>query len=129
MLDYLPSEIDYQARVNAGISLLDEKWPEWWRAVNVVRLNIASGNSCLTAQAAQILGIGEDWMTGMDYFALDDESYILHGFNGESTPFIAGKWQEGWEEYEHEDACAVLTALWKNAIRERRKTAGLSITL
>lgn len=132
MRNYSPDEIDYSARVNEGIKLLDEKWADWWRLTRTDILDISSGTFCMTAQAARILGIGSSWISGMNYFGLDDESYILHGFNVEDTPYVANdegdfNTQEGWEAYENDQALDILTSLWVSAIVERRAKARLNI--
>jgi len=132
-LIYLPGDIDYSARVAKGVALLDERFPDWWKLLNLDTLNVSDGMACVTAQAAQHLGVGRDWLDGMRHFGLtndantaDDNTYIAHGFNAEDVPFDDFDVTEGWGRYSNSDALDRLTNLWRLVVLERR---ALSITL
>ena len=134
MLDYFPTDIDYSARVAKGIELLDEKFPDWWKRMDLDTLDVANGMACVTAQSAQLLEVGDDWLDGMYYFGLNNDShsdknntYIAHGFNAEDVPWMDGDVQEGWENYSNTETLDRLTNMWRLVILERR--SALSITL
>lgn len=78
------NEIDYAARVAKGAALLDEKRPGWECLIDLDTLDIANGAVCVTAQLSGV----SDFRTGMKQLDLtsgDDGTYVLHGFNAEST--------------------------------------------
>lgn len=134
MLDYLPTDIDYSARVAKGVALLDEKFPDWWKLINLDTLDVSHGLHCVTAQSAKILDVGRDWLDGAEYFGLtsmsedvNDNTYIAHGFNAEDVPYVTHEIQEGWENYSNSDTLDRLTNMWRLVILERR--AAWSITL
>jgi len=134
LIDYLPGDIDYAARVAKGIALLDERFPDWWIQINLDTLDVSDGTACVTAQSAQLLEMGGDWLDGAQYFGLtwesnnvSDNTYIAHGFNAEDMPWRDGDVLKGWENYSSVGALIELTNLWRLVILERR--AVLSITL
>lgn len=134
MLDYLPTDIDYSARVAKGVALLDDKFPDWWKLLNLDTLDVSNGQNCVTAQSAQLLEVGDDWLDGMYHFGLNNDShradsntYIAHGFNAEDKPYDDDyETQKGWESYSNAEALDRLTNMWRLVILERR--AVLSIT-
>jgi len=104
-------------RVEKGISLLDERWPVWWtesEGVDIDVLDISAGHHCMTAQAAQRLGIGGGvWLDGLRHFELTDGqygSYVGHGFNVGDSEFPSTEFD-------------ILNDLWRSAIIKRREAA------
>lgn len=128
--DYRPEDINYAERVSRGIALFDEQWPEWWtedKGVNIDILDIGSGSRCMTAQGAQILGVGDYWHQGRDHFGLttgNNGTYISHGFNTESSyNYETGEYRKGWEDFDPDIAIDTLNALWQSEIIRRREAA------
>lgn len=115
------TEIDYEARVAKGIALLDETYPDWVKTIDVERLDIRSGRSCVTAQLAQYYqGRDANHEDGMEMLHLtyDDDatgSYTEHGFNAESwsAPGMP-------EEYSQDEVYCTLTAIWEREITARQ---------
>lgn len=75
------TDIDYAARVQRGIALLDEKWPAWATEINLDVLRIESGDHCVTAQYAGLKYGDWHFATGMVKLGLDSAAYGAHGFN------------------------------------------------
>lgn len=129
--DYRPEDVNYAERVQKGIALLDEQWADWWKEIDTDRLDISSGSSCMTAQAAQFhQGPGANWRDGMALFGLTEGNwgtYIEHGFNVDSSwNSEAATYREGWEEWTSEDAdmaFSELNRLWRTEILKRREAA------
>src|SRR6266446_8482282 len=127
--EYLPEDIDYAARVKAGINILDQKWPEWWSEIDINTLEIRSSKCCVTAQLSGIKGFGYWWREGLEYLGIVDEvTAVNSGFNVESSPYIYTDhhdWEvpEGWENYTFGNACDILTEIWKREIMARRGEA------
>lgn len=114
----MSEEIDYAARVQRGITLLDQKWPAWATEINLDRLDIESDYSCMTAQYAASRG-SSGWEDGMEMLGIDSSGeYAQHGFNGDYTYDSDGAFvgiPSG--------AYAALNGLWKAAIEARRAQA------
>lgn len=107
----MSEDIDYAARVQRGIALLDQKWPAWATEISLSMLDIESGNNCVTAQYAYHHGDAGGWTEGRDMLDIDSRAeYAEHGFNGVETE--AGSVPP--------EAYATLNGLWKAAILERR---------
>jgi hypothetical protein len=105
----MSDDIDYAARVQRGIALLDEKWPTWATDVDLDRLDIENTHNCMTAQYAQRLNTPDgDWVDGKRALGLDAEAYSAHGFNAETSS------AKGYD---------ALNRLWKAEIVRRRKAA------
>ncbi len=102
------SEIDYAARVRRGAALLDEKWPTWAQDIDLEKLDVRSGYRCVTAQYAGSKGREPWYGTGQHLLGLDEEAYVLHGFNSEQG-----------EDREY----AALNRLWRDLIIQRREAA------
>lgn len=98
---------DYAARVAKGVALLDEKRPGWERELDLDRLDIADGTSCVTAQ----LSGQNSWLTGMNQLGLEIETYEEHGFRAPD------------EEWVLRDAYGTLNALWREVITGRLTAA------
>lgn len=147
----MPTQAEYEARMQKGIELLDVQFPEWWEKINLDTLDIASGTMCMTAQSYGIK-TGEDpyWTKGADMFGLDPygegegsnyenvSDYIGHGFNSESqesvTDYDADVPDEGglpgfpgWEDYDYVTAVDGLTQMWRHEILLRRHEASKSL--
>lgn len=122
-----PQNIDYVARVERGIDLLDEQWSVWWtedEGINLDVLDVSHGRRCVTAQAAQRNNVGSYWTDGAKLFGLtmgNGGTYISHGFNIDSPYDSLGDTREGWEDYSEEEAYNTLNALWREAILTRRE--------
>lgn len=111
------TKIDYEARVQKGIDLLDEKMPDWAEQIVLRELNIRSGCYCVTAQ----LSGEQDYSVGMALLGLEegeqnDGSYTLHGFQVEDpdAPGLP-------DDYDEVDAFDTLNTIWKREIRERQE--------
>lgn len=120
-------DINYPARVVAGITLLDAKVPTWWRTdhehpIDLDILNIASGADCVSAQLSGTHD-GSAFIRGRDMLGLTDVSYLLHGFSAEND--VAENIPVG-RNYDDDEAFDLLTTLWANVIRVRR---GLPVDL
>lgn len=72
--------IDYSARVEKGVALLDKVVPDWFTRIDTDRLDIANGYLCVTAQVAD-----DSWRVGMTMLGLEWDSYIEHGFHVRSS--------------------------------------------
>ena len=116
--------INYEERVARGIALLDERVPDWVDMINLDRLDIRSGEFCVTAQIARFMFDDPHYATGMDYLGLEnsedynDGSYTDHGFNVES--WRAPNMPDG---YDPEDGYGVLNTIWKREISARLESA------
>lgn len=99
------TDIDYAARVQRGIALLDIKWPNWATEIDLETLDIESSERCVTAQyAGQKFGFA-DFGEGMYRLNLDSYALAACGLNVKSGD---------WPGY------ATLTALWRAEIVRRR---------
>jgi hypothetical protein len=114
------NEIDYEARVAKGITLLDKKVPDWLDIVDDETLDIRDGTLCVTAQiASHKFGIFS-YIEGMGLLRLEEGNYLTgsyteHGFNAETDD--CPNMPPG---YTQDDAYATLNAIWKREIAARR---------
>jgi hypothetical protein len=104
-------EIDYAARVQRGIALMDEKWPDWATEINLEKLDIADGSACMTAQYAQRDDSWANWVDGCRALDLSSDSYTEHGFRADD---------------DRQGDYPTLNGLWKAEI-ERRRAQGRAI--
>lgn len=100
------ADIDYAARVQRGIALMDEKWPNWATEIDLDRLDIADGMACMTAQYAQQQEANRNWITGKKLLSLDMDAYEEHGFKADDA--------------DETTAYPTLNGLWKAEIERRR---------
>jgi len=111
----MSEEIDYAARVQRGIALMDVKWPNWATEIDLEKLDIADGDCCVTAQYYLSTGAEDEfqanWEYGRGLLGLDSLDYEEHGFNG------AG-WTTGIRV--PEESYDILNGLWKAEIERRR---------
>jgi hypothetical protein len=110
------TEIDYEARVQRGIALLDEKMPGWEDRIDVSALNISSAMHCVTAQLSDV----HSYVKGMEMLGLQDSwesdgSYTQHGFSAENS--FADGLPEGYDQAE---AFQILTEIWMREIAARQ---------
>lgn len=107
------TDIDYAARVAKGIALLDVKWPEWATEIDLDRLDIQNGSSCLTAQYARKQG-RDSWFTvGQGLLGLSQGDYENHGFDVDAD--VDTRLMDPVYE--------TLNGLWKAEIEHRRTAA------
>lgn len=119
----MSEDIDYAARVQRGIALLDQKWPAWATEINLDTLDIQTSENCVTAQydgaMRRVEGAdpkGRWYEQGMHRLGIeDDETYADHGFNGDHTYDDDGDFAGITP-----GAFEALNGLWKAAILERR---------
>jgi len=104
----MPEEIDYRARVARGIALMDEKWPHWATEIDLEKLDIESGDVCMTAQYSAVHGGSSNWRDGMHMLNLGLNSYTEHGFRADDG---------------YQDDYATLNYLWRGEIERRRAQA------
>ena len=107
------TDIDYAARVAKGAALLDAERPGWERELDLSTLNIANGETCVTAQLSGV----NRWWAGMTQLGLTEGTggtYISHGFNAES-----GEDKDLTEGYDQQAAYATLNTLWRELITAR----------
>jgi len=106
------ADIDYAARVQRGIALLDEKWPGWATEIDLEKLDIRHDERCVTAQYAASRGGSSSWQTGERLLGLEEGGeYELHGFN------VA--WEAVAPAIDRD--YATLNGLWKAEIIRRRE--------
>lgn len=118
--------IDYEARADAGIALIDEKFPGFLdEHLNLLRLDVQLGDRCVTAQLAQwhLDDSAANYIEGMEILGLEEDgehgtidgTYTDHGFNAEDygTPGLP-------EDYDRTNAYDTLTDIWRRKISERR---------
>jgi hypothetical protein len=105
------------------MKFFDELLPEWWEAINLDRLDLASCEDCMCGQLAGDLGrLDGDSHSPFgfvfaEFFNYQIEESIRHGF---SLPFTE---QEGDYDRDHElliQNYEVLTQTWIEAIEARR---------
>jgi hypothetical protein len=106
-------DIDYAARVQRGIALLDEKWPGWATEIDLERLDISEGDRCMTAQYAECRAGYASFQCGQNLLGLSDRAYEVCGFNadGQSTGEAVDSDRGGYD---------TLNGLWKAEIERRR---------
>lgn len=109
----MSEDIDYAARVQRGIALMDEKWPTWAQDIDLEELDIYSSYHCATAQYAEHMGEESYFKDGQALLGLTNAEYIRHGFNARTDE----NGETVMEDYES------LTALWKAEIIRRREAA------
>jgi hypothetical protein len=99
----MSEEIDYAARVQRGIALMDVKWPAWATEIDLEKLDISSAIACMTAQYSAAQGAESHWRNGRLLLNLDMEAYERHGF-----------------VVDEDSDYAALNGLWKAEIERRR---------
>lgn len=100
----------YDARIAAGMAVLDEHMPGWERRIDLETLEMASTCRCVVGQLAAD-GDTPDTVLGIRSINLDPDD-----FEGEFWPTALGF----SVETRHERATyRGLTTAWKRAIRER----------
>ena len=127
-------------RVAAGAAFLDEHDPEWWRAdveraINLDKLDLASGDSCILGQRCPVslianrLGIDPDGLDSDDFevayeamalslgASVDRESRTRVDNWAAPLGFQAVQAPSGFRDIPDYDG---LTAEWKRVITERR---------
>lgn len=115
---------DITERVERGAALLDGKRPDWWREIDLDRLDIGSRCGCIIGQLAGLTqasdrGLTYEWATRQLDVGYSDE--IPMGFEAPTTreygsnraPTIAAEY-------------AALTEAWRDLILARRSAAEAS---
>ena len=104
-------------RVAAGAAFLDEYDPDWWRAVNLITLDLNDGGLCILGQRCP-----QEVLRNFDLDADPENAYVAH------LRHLAS----GGDEFEQYDWAIDhgfisrgpfepgLTAEWKRVIGERR---------
>jgi hypothetical protein len=118
----MSEEIDYAARVQRGIALMDEKWPDWATEIDLDTLDIGESDRCVTAQYDAFMQKAEDrehvsgwYFEGMKRLGIgDNETYAAHGFNGDYV------FEDGEINGVTPGAFDALNGLWKAEIERRR---------
>lgn len=114
----MSEEINYAERVQRGIALLDEKWPTWAKDIDLDKLDIRSGDYCVTAQCSTANGGEASWIDGQDFLEIPTrESYVEHGFNADEADLDGADREAGGVAFD------ALNGLWKAAIERRRAQA------
>lgn len=96
-------------RAARGAKLLDKKIPGWQYSVSIARLDMASVNNCVLAQAHDF-----GYVFALEYlFGVEEkaESAIRYGFDCSSLKYSA---RESFTYFDH------LTDAWVSEIRNRR---------
>ena len=88
-----------EERVERGAALLDAKRPEWWRGLDLGRLDIQSDCNCI---AGQLGGSYAPTVESLGLYVMEVEA--AYGFEFEESP----------GEY------TALTAAWREVIQRRR---------
>jgi hypothetical protein len=106
--DYLPFSAPPEhpernvERVNRGIALMDQKYPHWWRVLDIQTLDLRSTSNCVLGQVAG------DFLDGMNTL-FGRPGYVPwhvgvdHGFDATS-----------WQNTKH------VQSLWKNEVARRQ---------
>lgn len=97
--------MSYAERVRAGVALLDEQSPRWWKHVDVACLDM---DHCLRCVLGQVFG---NYLRGADMLEIDPQQY---GFDVGVPYKLAGDQSEDLHYY-------VLTRLWTYVIRTRQE--------
>jgi hypothetical protein len=98
----------FTERVGRGAALLDERRPDWWRLVDLDRLDIGSPCDCIAGQLYMGGGNYRNWTMVMDSLGLHAEAdEAAHGFDG---PGLTGDY-------------TALTEAWRTLIARRREQA------
>ena len=110
-------------RVEAGVRLLDQVIPGWWRRIDLEWLDLNSGCDCVLGQLfSHAAGCDEPYVTGLaaldldaGYSEIDDAARC--GFH--VTVDVAPDIDLADDEYDR------LTAAWANRIEARRAASGV----
>lgn len=97
-------ELTVEQRVANGVEWLDERWPEWVRAINLDDLDLADSCNCVLGQRR-----------GDFDEALDSEDMSLD--DAVRNGFYAG------HPSQNRDAYVALNAMWRRVIEARREAA------
>ena len=89
--------------VEKGASTLDAHQPDWFKKINLIKLDIAHDDLCICGQ--------------LSLWATDLEDHLYPGHEHGIYP-IASSVDAGWDVH-----CTELTKLWTKAILHRRKGA------
>ena len=108
---------DITGRVERGAALLDEKRPDWWQDIDLDRLDISTGCTCVAGQ----LGGFSETMRSLGLLPL--EAQVAHGFEADDnsdlrTP-LAVIYDRADLDYR------ALTAAWTDLITARRELAAV----
>jgi hypothetical protein len=90
-------------RVNRGIALIDQKYPHWWRVLDLETLDLRSTKNCVLGQVAGDYLDGLVTMFGGDGDYVQYQMAVNHGFD-------TNTWSDA----------AQVEALWKQAAGERQ---------
>jgi hypothetical protein len=105
--DYLPVPPRYPSlnvdRVNRGIALMDQKYPHWWRVLDLDTLDLRSTKNCVLGQVAG------------DY--LDGLMTVLGGYSDYVQYQLAV--DNGFDATNMGD-CLHVQALWTHEVGERQ---------
>jgi len=92
-------------RVNRGIALMDQKYPHWWRVLDLETLDLRSTENCVLGQVAGDYRDGLVTLFGSWENSFAYQSAIDHGFDATS-----------WPDTDH------VQALWAHEAGERQAT-------
>ena len=97
-------------RVARGAALLDEKRPGWWRDIDLARLDLRYGCTCIVGQVEH-LEDEEDYTDALAALGLEHEwTEGDYGFDATSV-------------YEFDEQLGDLAAAWRELITLRRESA------
>jgi hypothetical protein len=111
--------------VERGAALLDEKRPDWWRDIDLERLELRSPCNCVLGQIGErVYGAATSinlYMDGLDLLRLSPFQARDFGFDSDADPFDHDLAADGetavLAEY------AALTEAWRGLIAARREQA------
>ena len=95
--------IDY--RVLAGARMLDARFPEWAKKINLETFRIEDGDRCVLGQT---FGVYQRGLEILDIDDIDNERPYMYGFLGDDAGDSAGR-GANWHTLQ-EDWVAVITA-------------------
>lgn len=99
--------------VARGLTLLDERWPGWWRdrgdhPVDIARLRMWDGDVCVLAQASRWAGGHPNYFMAVAELGLTPTEACRHGLNALGNGAVV--------------RLGLLTRRWRKVITERRAT-------
>lgn len=113
------------AAAQRGARWLDKRCPNWFREIDLARLDLRSGTACVLGQTAQCLLPEDDRPADADFEFVMDHYAPWAGSRwarrlGFEIPTVGGMaFDDVYRERERETWWEMLTIAWREIIRER----------